>query len=177
MKVAASIFSWIGGIITTIVGFVTLSRGQTVTYYSYYNGYSYTQQVPYDSWVWFLWIIFLILRLVILIWRQSSVSRGYKVGCGVCTLLFVSLIGGILTLCIPNDQLSENYVPASSYKPTITTPIPPIEVDSESRKPATLIDPLTEQEKADLILKYKKMCDEGIITQEEFEAKKKDLLK
>ena len=34
----------------------------------------------------------------------------------------------------------------------------------------------TESEKADLILKYKKMLDDGIITQEEFEKKKKELL-
>ena len=35
----------------------------------------------------------------------------------------------------------------------------------------------SESEKADLILKYKKMLDDGIITQEEFDKKKEDLLK
>lgn len=112
MRTAASIFSWLGGIVTTIIGFVTLSQGQTVavtnTYYNPYYGYSSsttTQQVPYDTWVWVLWVVFIIVRLIILIWRQSAVANGKKVGCGVCTLLFASLIGGILTLCIPEDQL------------------------------------------------------------------------
>ena len=45
-----------------------------------------------------------------------------------------------------------------------------------STKPATEKDNLTENEKADLILKYKKMLDDGIINQEEFDKKKKDLL-
>ena len=35
---------------------------------------------------------------------------------------------------------------------------------------------LSESEKADLILQYKKMFDKGIITEEEFEKKKKELL-
>lgn len=108
MKVAASIFSWIGGILTTIIGFITLSRGYevivtTYNYYGYYN--SYTQRVPYPTWVWVLWILFAIFRLIILIWRQYATSNGKKVGCGVCTLLFASVIGGILTLCIPDYDL------------------------------------------------------------------------
>ena len=35
---------------------------------------------------------------------------------------------------------------------------------------------LSEAEKIDLLIKYKKLLDEGILTQEEFDAKKKDLL-
>ena len=35
---------------------------------------------------------------------------------------------------------------------------------------------LSESAKVDLIIKYKKMLDDGIITKEEFEQKKKDLL-
>ena len=35
---------------------------------------------------------------------------------------------------------------------------------------------LSEDEKIELIAKYKKLLDEGTITQEDFEAKKKDLL-
>ena len=108
MKTAASFFSWFGGIVTTIFGFITLSQGQDITVYNYnpYTGYSTSvQKVPYDSWVWVLWVVFLIVRLLILIWRQYAVSNGSKVACGIFTLLFASLIGGILTLCIPEDQL------------------------------------------------------------------------
>lgn len=39
-----------------------------------------------------------------------------------------------------------------------------------------LEEKLTENEKAELIFKYKSMLDQGILTQEEFEAKKKQLL-
>ena len=108
MKTVASVFSWLGGIATTIFGFVYLSQGQVVTYttYNYYYGYSqYTDRIPYPTWVWVLWVIFVIVRLIILIWRQTATSNGKKIGCGVCTLLFASVIGGILTLCIPENEL------------------------------------------------------------------------
>ena len=111
MVTAASIFSWLGGIITTFIGFVNVARGfdVPVTYY-HCNGYgcSYstgTQHQASPAWLWVLWIIFVIVRFIILLWRQSSVANGRKVACGVCTLLFASLIGGILTLCIPEDEL------------------------------------------------------------------------
>ena len=185
MRTAASVFSWLGGIATTIFGFVYLSKGQTVTYttYNYYYGYSQsTQTVPYPAWLWVLWVIFVIVRLIILIWRQVAVENGNKVGCGVCTLLFASVIGGILTLCIPEDQLggykpssyhsSSSYHPSSSssygssYRPTTST----------SSSTSTTKKVLTEDEKIELINKYKKLLDDGVITQEEFESKKSDLL-
>ena len=76
------------------------------TKYNFYTGYSQSiETVPYPTWVWVLWVIFVIVMLIILIWRQTAVENGHKVGCGVCTLLFVSVIGGILTLCIPENQL------------------------------------------------------------------------
>ena len=126
MKTAASIFSWLGGLVTTIIGFVYLSLGQTATYLhcNYYSCSNYTQKIAYPAWMWVLWVIFIIVRLIILIWRQIAVGNGNKVGCGVCTLLFASLIGGILTLCIPEDQLTDfptsNYHPSTSYSSSVT---------------------------------------------------------
>lgn len=112
MKTAASIFSWLGGIATTIYGIVTVAKGidVPVTYQScgYYGGCTYYTTVQHQNspgWLWFLLIFFIILRLIILIWRQCATSNGKKVGCGVCTLLFASIIGGILTLCIPEKEL------------------------------------------------------------------------
>ena len=87
MKTVASVFSWLGGITTAII--IWLSFAPLFSYGSYF-------WIP---------LIYMVLDLVILIWRQSATSNGKKVGCGVCTLLFCSLIGGILTLCIPEDQL------------------------------------------------------------------------
>lgn len=111
MRTAASIFSWLGGIITTIIAFVNVGQGvKTAVTYLYFNGYDYSYQMvivrqPSPGWLWFLVILFTIVRLIILIWRQNAVANGKKVGCGVCTLLLASVIGGILTLCIPEDQL------------------------------------------------------------------------
>ena len=107
MKIAASIFSWLGGLLTTIVGFVYVAGGFNSMFY-YCDGYSCStgtlhQESP--AWLWVLLIAFAIFRLIILIWRQRATNHGKKVGCGVCTLLFVSTIGGILTLCIPEIDL------------------------------------------------------------------------
>ena len=254
MKVAASIFSWLGGLVTTIYGFYYLSQGTTVTvqHYSYYYGYTYTtEQVPYPSWVWVLWVVFLIIRLIILIWRESAVKNGNKIGCVVCTLLFASLIGGILTLCIPVDQPTHKYYP-KTYSSNVSstnevkkeepefkfvqvkeeTDLPigsfveiingfyaaevgqrvndgdlcevidvygekiRISVDHISSKFAATTDrdnillkvknpkygidddePQKPTDKFEEIRKYKELLDEGIITQEEFDKKKEELLK
>lgn len=92
MKIAASICSWLGGIITTIISF------SNVNYLNNITGLEY--QVVY-----LILSVSILLKIVILIWRAYSTRNGSKIGCGIATLLFVSLIGGILTLCIPEDEL------------------------------------------------------------------------
>ena len=252
MKGAASFFSWFGGLLTTMLGFISLGQGYDSTYmtYSYYYGYqTHTEKVAYPGWVWILWFIFIIVRLIILIWRQSSVNNGYKVGCGICTLLFCSVIGGILTLCIPEDQLYgySKYKSSTSYNSSSTNKtnnsaqssfsaiylnsktytkeerdkivenqrnlaVTGIisqaeyerrvkEIDARTEQPRAEIaldekpkidllkedkpkvelakkeeKPLSEDDKIALIRKYKQMKDEGIITEEEFQNKKKKLL-
>ena len=87
MKTAASIFSWIGGTLTMVYGWWLFS--------------------PYLG-MFGLFLIPLLNNLIIfivLIWREYSVANGKKVACGVCTLIFCALVGGILTLCIPQNQL------------------------------------------------------------------------
>ena len=113
MKLASSIVTWLVALANTVLGLVNLIYGVTTPVYKCYNGY-YGQNCqivwerqPAASWLWVVFFIALILRIVILIWRQYSINHGKKVGCGVCTLIFVSLIGGILTLCIPEDDLYE----------------------------------------------------------------------
>lgn len=44
------------------------------------------------------------------------------------------------------------------------------------KAPTSIIESENGANIPDLLLKYKKLCDEGIITKQEFEAKKKDLL-
>lgn len=88
MRACASVFSWIGGVITMALEILWIAP-----------------LCQYDPLFLVLLCIFILWDLFVLFWRQISVSMGHKVGCGVCTLLFVSLVGGILTLCIPEDQL------------------------------------------------------------------------
>lgn len=180
MRTAASIFSWLGGIATTIFGFVFLSRGQTVTQTqcNYYGCHTYSENVPYPGWLWALWVIFLILRLIILIWRQIAVGNGNKVGCGVCTLIFASVIGGILTLCIPEDQLGEKLSPLNhSSSAYLSSPSSYKQTPSVSSKPSpTAKKTMTEDERIELIRQYKQLLDDGVLTQEEFDSRKRDLL-
>lgn len=107
MKVAASIFSWHGGILTAILGFIFLIKGRygAIFYSCNYGCVFYIEKYGYPDWAWALWTTYCLIMLIILVWRQGTTSYGKKVACGIFTLLFCSLIGGILTLCIPRNQL------------------------------------------------------------------------
>lgn len=96
MKICATVFSWLGGAIGTIFGLVNIIQ-------SIQSGNPYLPAI----WLWIIWGLSLVVRIIILIWRQISVNNGKKIACGVCTLIFASLIGGILTLCIPQNQLNK----------------------------------------------------------------------
>lgn len=67
-----------------------------------------------------------------------------SIGMGICNLLFVNIISGILMIIWAADS-------------------------STSGK--------NEVDKVEAIEKYKRLFDEGVITEEEFETKKKELLK
>ncbi len=91
MKVVACVFSWLGGIISIIIAFI---------YASMLSGGA--------AGSWYFWVIaasYAIINISILIYRESQIRNGAKVASGVLTLIFCSLVGGILTLCIPEDQL------------------------------------------------------------------------
>ncbi len=112
MKIAASIFSWVGGALTTILAFILAIKGipsyEQFCSYSGPNVYSCHYEIVFNAspvWLWVYVIIATLGRIAILIWRQYATSNGKKVACGVCTLIFASLIGGILTLCIPEEDL------------------------------------------------------------------------
>ena len=168
MKIAASIFSWLGGLFWTVFGFVSLARGYDVTYtdyvtvygYSYPRSYQVTQNYP--TWVWILAVLFIFVRLIILIWRQTSADDGNKVGCGVCTLLFVSIIGGILTLCIPNETVSK---PVSS--PTYIHDLK--DTPSENN-----VDSLKDDKERALEVQ-KNLLFKGVITRAEYDRKASEI--
>lgn len=110
MRTAASVFSWLGGIVNAVILISTGGRGLAVPRQACINnGYSalctiVTDYVPTPGWLWAIIVVILVGDLAILIWRQYSVSKGNKTASGVLTLIFVSLIGGILTLCLPPEQ-------------------------------------------------------------------------
>ena len=225
MKVTASVFSWLGGFIGTLVEFICLLQYYNYNIYFYYN----------FDWIWIVFTIVVLFRLLILIWREIAVKAGNKVGCGVCTLLFASIIGGILTLCIPDSELQPSYYTYSAshsnrysstygtnsnsfssqsqntkieiYKSLLNKGTISIEEfvqklrsigvanyqdylpqryntdtnttkDKQNGAAKTLKEnkALTEFEVVELLGKYKNMLDNNIITQEEFENKKKELL-
>lgn len=104
MRKCADIFTWIGGILTPIYYIVYGCIGVLTTKVK--NGlYNVTYERYTPTWLWVIFIIMIVLDVVGLIWRQLALKNGHKVGCGVFEILFVSKVGGVLTLCIPEYQL------------------------------------------------------------------------
>ncbi len=81
-------------------------------------------------------------------------------------LLFLSEIFTVLWLANDNQYTEPKATPQVAYTP----PIQPQPRSQESKKQ------LTEEGKIKLLKEYKELLDTGILTQEEFEAKKKDIL-
>ena len=169
MKTAASIFSWVGASLQTITELIILTLGQTVIRYSY--GYRTTSNTPYPDWLWILWFVAIILRIVILIWRQDAVDKGNKVACGICTILFVNLVGGILTLCIPEYELNPKKIYNRNHHDSYQCNT----YSSESSE-NTVSKGTNKDETISLLKTYKGLLDDGVITQEEFDKKKAELL-
>lgn len=90
-------------------------------------------------------------------------------------IIVVLLIIGIV---LDHTQPSYSYRSrTSSYRPSTSSTYTNSTASSASQNNNSSTKPtLSENEKIDLILKYKKTLDDGIITQEEFDKKKKELL-
>ena len=189
MKIAASITSWLGGVLTAVLGFWRLfqGKGKIVHLYSVVDPknpvYSSTEIIPFDTWVWVVWFIYLAIMIAILIWREISVSQGNKIACGIFTLLFAGMLGGILTLCIPIEELSEYsysrkkinyYMLQTSLKPIN---FEPLNNSKESTK-ENIDDDSKEKEQEALALedikKYEETFDTNKIIQEEINSNKRD---
>ena len=190
MKLAASIFSWIGYGIETIGLMVLLIIGRPVQYY--YKSVSYVDYETWPIWVWFLFLLIIFGLLAISLWREFAVSEGHNIACGICTLLFVSLIGGILTLCLSQENLrieNLNEILKHYDKNLRDGEITQEEYDEKIKKlsqPTVKINfvkeipikklKVGEGQKVELLIKYKKLMDDGIITSEDFNKKKEQLL-
>ena len=188
MRIAASIMSWLGGIATAVVGFWRLFQGERQIVYHYRvvdsNNpvYSRTRIIPFDTWVWVVWFIYLAIMIAILIWREISVYQGNKIACGIFTILFAGILGGILTLCIPFEELggySYSRKKINYYK--LQTSHKPINVESSNHSNESTIesdDDSKEKEQEALALedikKFEETFDLNSIIQEEINSNKRD---
>lgn len=204
MRTVSTVFCWITfgiGAFSSFIYLITLSVTASFALSS-----SGAEGGAVAAWIivicWIVWAIALAIQIAILRWRNKCLDNGEKGGCGVVTLIFVSLIGGILTLCIPDYEINpRRYYKVSPAQRPVSKQISPLEraqkisiydeqlnkgviTKSEYDRKVALLDDKTpapqkpsESEKVELIQKYKKLLDDGVITQEEFDKKKADLLR
>ncbi len=106
-----------------------------------------------------VYLVFAIASGVVLAVYDRKVDLGEKVGTAfkVCTLLFISIIAGILMLCDNGPEDDVQVVVCNQ-------PASPTPTD------------IKKDDKFDEVKKYKELLENGVITQEEFDAKKKELL-
>ena len=189
MKTVASVFSWLGGLLSNISVFIT-----------------FVGMMNFAPALILIPIFYLIITLIILFWRESSVNSGKKIACGVMTLIFCGAIGGILTLCIPYHQLGKpkktiTYAESTKHVSALDRAYLISQKEkSQDRHPRIvnltheanlksnqsninndekpILNNELEKEKniIYLIQEYKKLYDDGAITKDEFELKKKELL-
>ena len=206
MRTASTVICWIGFGIQALVSFIYLI---VVSATASFGLSDVDGGGAIAAWViviiWIIWIIAIVIQIAILRWRNKCLDNGEKGACGVVTLLFVSLLGGILTLCIPQHELnhysprkstsySSSHLPKPAASPLeraskisvyeeqlnkgiITRTEYDRKVAALDGKPAPAPKKPSEDEKIELIRKYKQLLDDGVITQEEFDKKKEDLLK
>ena len=105
----------------------------------------------------------IIVGIIALDKLENAKSRDDLMGIGVCTALFCSLIGGILMLCMTDDDLNENRDKN-------------IGENIEQKKTNDNADREKKADTAGKLLELKKMLDDGIISQEVFEEKKETYL-
>ena len=93
MKKIATIFSWLCGVATAVYYVIQIALIMK------------TGANTASDFLWILYVVLLVVDFVVLIWRQKSVADGHKVACGILTIIFCGAVGGILTLCIPAEEL------------------------------------------------------------------------
>lgn len=253
MEKAARVFNWLGyiGILVTflVLGIEYTSLANTYdcsNYYSYscskvlynyYNGLSIT--------MWALLGIYVLVMLPVSIWIDNQItSRGNVVAAGIVSILFLGIIGGILTVCCQslydastsyssrnygrdNSEEKQHYSfkveekpssPSFSFKAgekyklaknvytpyglvykgsevtitEITSAFCMADVVLENGQKANVnlmysdleepiqneepVNSSSEMETIKILKEYKSLLDNGVITQEEFDKKKKELL-
>ena len=124
--------------------------------------------------------VFIIIGMVIGFWMilplifgglaiskiNSATQKEELVGFGVCALLFCSMVGGILMLCIPESELN----------PANTTKTSTVDVTSESATTQNDTNKTSTDNVAESLRKLNALKEAGSISDEEFEKMKKDVL-
>lgn len=100
MRKAANVIAIISFLINTIGGLIIILV---------------TRSFP--VWAWLLWILYELVGFVILVTRPTMIDSDHKVACGVLTLLFISVLAGIFTFCIPDYRPSINRQPSHYSNP------------------------------------------------------------
>ena len=97
-------------------------------------------------------------------------------------VLFVSVNWNLIS-CTSGDNIIENNFPGAIFELILFLAVvvafakrSPIIVDNQKEPQQTIINNVQESTNADELKKYKDLLDGGAITQEEFDAKKKELL-
>ena len=164
MKKLASALTWIGFGIRFIIGIIILAKGFSIL--QIINMELSSVSVPYPWWAWILFFIFLGVKIVIAYYRDIEAEQGDKIGCGIVTLLFVSLFGGIFTLLIPLDDVAPSRTRTS---PTLSSNTPS-EVNQDNTK-------LTQEEALRQMAVHENIYKKGFISKEEYEKRITDIKK
>ena len=160
MKTVASVFSWLGGIFWTIFTIVYLSLGMTVQKIIQVGSHQFVEEskVSYSWWVWLIGVGTIILRFVVLKFRQDQAEQGDKIGCGLATMFCASFLGGIFTLLIPTT--TEETVESIDNKLNAL-----IETSPANKKK------YSQAEADELIKNMENICKKGFMSEEEFNKK------
>ena len=94
--------------------------------------------------------------------KKRPIGTAFK----ICMLLFVNLVAGILLLC---DK-------GNGYQEVFSDPAQTSNLQTSNMETPNAQTPKQPQNVAKELKGYKELLDCGIITQEEFEEKKKELL-
>lgn len=139
------VFTWIGVVVTSIYRYIAIKNGLAMA------------QIPRDVpreiiksimfGFYFVWGLFTIGRIVFASFSVKMINGGGKIACGVITLLFISLVAGILILCIPKEVDEIHYID-SFVRPR-----------------------LTDEERDERINVNKNLMDRGLISEEEYQRR------
>lgn len=112
----------------------------------------------------------LVLPLIVGILSIKSIDNAKTkddlVALAICNMLFCSFLGGLFMLLIPESDFKQN-------KTHVSTSPKMLEQYFDKKQENSSQDP----DSIDLLERYKSLLDKGIITQEEYEQKKSEIMK